>query len=69
MLTIAFDNSYARDLEGLYLPWQGAVVPDPAMVWLNEGLAEELGLDPEALRSPEGVAMLAGSAMPEGPRR
>jgi len=66
MLTIAFDNSYARDLEGLYLPWQGAVVPDPAMVWLNEGLAEELGLDPEALRSPEGVAMLAGSAMPEG---
>ncbi|MCB1397204.1 MAG: YdiU family protein [Rhodobacteraceae bacterium] len=65
-MTIPFDNSYARELQGLYLPWQGAKAPEPALVWLNEGLAEELGLDPVALRTPEGLAMLAGSAMPEG---
>ena len=66
MLTIAFDNSYARDLDGMYLPVQGAVAPAPSLVWLNEGLAADLGLDADALRSPEGVAMLAGSAMPAG---
>lgn len=66
MLTIPFDNSYARDLEGMYLPFQGAVAPEPALVWLNEGLAAELGLDPLALREPAGLAMLTGGAMPEG---
>jgi len=66
MLTIPFDNTYARDLEGMYLPWQGAEAPKPAMVWLNEPLAAELGLDPDALRSPAGLAMLTGGAMPEG---
>jgi uncharacterized protein YdiU (UPF0061 family) len=66
MLTIPFDNSYARDLEGMYLPWQGAKASDPALVWLNEGLADDLGLDADTLRSPEGLAMLTGSAMPEG---
>jgi serine/tyrosine/threonine adenylyltransferase len=66
MLTIPFDNSYARDLQGMYLPWQGAKVPEPRLIWLNEALADDLGLDPAALRSPEGVSMLAGSAMPDG---
>ena len=66
MLTIAFDNSYARELEGMYLPWQGAVAPAPRMVLLNRALAEELGLDADALGSPAGLAMLTGSAMPEG---
>ena len=66
MLTIDFDNSYARELEGMYLPWQGAVAPEPALVWLNEALALELGLDPQALRGPEGLAMLTGTGMPEG---
>lgn len=66
MLTIRFDNSYARDLEGMYLPWQGAEAPKPAMVWLNEPLAAELGLDAAALRGPPGLAMLTGGAMPDG---
>ena len=66
MLTIRFDNTYARDLEGLYLPFQGAVSPDPALVWLNEGLADELGLSVPALRTPQGLAMLTGGAMPDG---
>lgn len=66
MSVIEFDNSYARELEGLYLPGQGTVAPEPRLVLLNTGLALELGLDPEALRGPEGLAMLTGSAMPEG---
>ncbi|MCL4676137.1 MAG: YdiU family protein, partial [Pararhodobacter sp.] len=65
-MTIAFDNSYARELDGMYLPCQGDTAPNPAMVWLNEDLARDLGLDPQALRSPAGLAMLTGGAMPEG---
>ena len=66
MLTIDFDNSYARELEGMYLPQQGAKAPDPAMAWLNVALAQELRLDPDTLASTEGLAMLSGSAMPAG---
>ena len=62
MQTIPFDNTYARDLEGMYLPFQGAVAPDPALVWLNDALAGDLGLDPDMLRSRAGLAMLTGGA-------
>src|SRR5918998_5707926 len=62
----AFDNSYVRDLEGLYEPWQAAPVPAPRLLVLNDGLAAELGLDVQALRSPDGVAVLAGNAAAEG---
>ena len=60
------DDSFARELVGLHQPWQGERVADPALVVLNEALAVELGLDAEALRSPEAIAMLAGNAAPEG---
>ena len=66
MVHIAFDNTYARDLQGMYVPVEGAPAPAPEMVLLNEGLARELGLDPAALQTPAGLAMLSGSAMPEG---
>ncbi len=61
-----FDNSYARELEGFYVPWQGAEAPAPTIVRLNEALACELQLDPVALGSAEGAAILAGSASPQG---
>ncbi len=61
-----FDNSFVRELRGLYEPWQGAVVKQPELLALNEVLAAELGLDADALRSPEGVAVLAGSVAPAG---
>ena len=38
----------------------------PRLIKLNVALAEQLGLDPEALASPEGVAVLAGNAVAEG---
>jgi uncharacterized protein YdiU (UPF0061 family) len=63
---LQFDDSFVRDLEGLYVPWRGAPAPEPRLLVLNEDLAAELGVDPEALRAPEGVAVLAGSSAPEG---
>ncbi len=62
----AWDNSYVRDLAGLYEPWQAAPASDPRLLALNDEMAVELGLDPDALRSPDGVAMLAGNAVPDG---
>ena len=63
---LRFDNSYARDLEGLYEPWQAEPAPAPRLLALNEDLAAELGLDARALRMPEGVAVFAGNGAPEG---
>jgi uncharacterized protein YdiU (UPF0061 family) len=54
------------DLEGLFVPWEAARVPEPGLVVLNDGLADELGLDPDALRSPRGIAALLGQEVPEG---
>jgi len=62
----AFDNSYVRDLPGLFEPWRAAPAPAPRLLALNEELARELGADPEALRSPAGVAVLAGNTVPDG---
>ena len=59
-----FDNSYAAELEGLYVPWKGDKVPDPSIAKINRELAYELGVDADELDSPEGAALLAGSQLP-----
>ncbi len=61
-----FENTYARLPGRMYArisPWP---VPAPEMIALNAPLARDLGLDAAALRSPAGVAVLSGSAVPEG---
>jgi uncharacterized protein YdiU (UPF0061 family) len=63
---IAFDNSYARELPGTYVVWKPAAAPSPELLYLNRALADELGLDTVALDSPEGAALFAGNALPEG---
>jgi len=62
----AFDNSYVRELPGLYEPWRAAHAPAPRLLALNDDLAVELGIDPLALWTSEGVALLTGNAVPEG---
>ena len=62
----AFDNTFARKLEGFYVPWQATPVARPALVKLNRELAEELGLDPAALDSAAGAKVLAGNEAPQG---
>ncbi len=66
MAAIAFDNTYARELPGLYVPWQPAAVAAPRLLYFNDALAAELGLDAAALRGPEGAAIFAGNALPAG---
>ncbi len=62
----AFDNSFARELAGLYEPWRAASAPAPRLLALNDDLAAELGVDPSALREPDGIAVLVGNATPDG---
>lgn len=66
MLNIPFDNSYARDLPGLYTACRPALAPAPALLYLNRALAEELGLDADTLDGPAGAALFAGNTLPQG---
>ncbi len=60
-----FDNSYARELAGCYVPWRADRVPAPRLVAFNAALAAELGL-PAGLDSPAGAALLCGMDPPVG---
>jgi len=65
-LTIPFDNSYARLPDQFYSRIGPSPVARPKLVALNEGLAQALGIDVGELGSPAGVAVLSGSAIPDG---
>lgn len=65
-MTFVFDNSYARLPARFHVRQSPAAVRAPRLVRLNQTLAIELGLDPHWLRSPAGVAVLAGNAVPAG---
>jgi uncharacterized protein YdiU (UPF0061 family) len=63
---LPFDNSYARLPARFYTKLVPTPVREPALIALNRSLAERLGLDAEALASPDGVASLAGNLVPGG---
>ena len=65
-IAIPFTNTYAQLPERLFARLAPTPVAAPRMLQLNLPLAEALGLDPEALSRPEGVAMLAGNLVPPG---
>ena len=65
-LSFPFNNSFADEMEGFFVPWQGDKVPDPQIVVLNIALAAELGLDPTVLNSAAGAAALSGAMAPAG---
>ena len=50
----------------LVVDWSAAEAPDPSLVMLNHQLAGDLGLDPTVLASDRGVAVLTGTAVPDG---
>jgi len=62
----AFDNSYVRELAGLYVAWQATPAPAPRLVMLNEQLTAELGANVGALSASDGVDVLVGNAVPYG---
>ncbi|MCJ2072540.1 YdiU family protein [Methylobacterium sp. J-030] len=66
MTALPFDNSYIRLPERFYARRPPTPVAAPRLIRLNRALAEELGLDAGWLAGPDGVAALAGNAVPEG---
>ena len=59
-----FDNSYARLPERLFARLPPTPVAAPSLVALNDGLAREMGLDPDALRA--AAEVFAGNRVPDG---
>jgi uncharacterized protein YdiU (UPF0061 family) len=64
--TVELDGRFARELPELAVPWRAAQVRDPHALVINESLAAELGLDPDWLRSAEGIRLLVGNLVPDG---
>lgn len=63
-MVLGLENTFVDDMTMLTVPWQGAEAPDPTLLVLNGTLAATLGLDPEALRTDDGIAVLSGAAAP-----
>ncbi|SEB54384.1 YdiU family protein [Rhodobacter sp. 24-YEA-8] len=58
-------HSYLTELPGTFLRHMPDTAPSPALIVLNETLAEALGLDLKELRD-EGAAWFSGGGVPEG---
>ena len=65
-MNIPFDNTYAQLPERFFARQEPACVPEPKLIRLNRELAAKLRIDTDSLQSADGVAMLAGNAIPEG---
>ena len=65
-MNIPFDNTYAQLPERFFAKQEPAPVQEPKLICLNRELATNLLIDNDWLESPDGVAMLAGNAIPEG---
>jgi uncharacterized protein YdiU (UPF0061 family) len=61
-----FDNTYARLPDRFYARVDPTPVAAPRLVKINVPLAKQLGLDPAALASADGVEILAGNRVAEG---
>ena len=61
-----FDNSFARELRGFYVPQRSALVRAPRLLFLNDSLVEELGLDLTSLDAAARAAVFAGNTLPDG---
>jgi uncharacterized protein YdiU (UPF0061 family) len=71
MVTMAgwrLEHTYAELPQLFYSPAAPTAVREPRLVAFNRPLATMLGLEPERLESPEGAAILAGNALPDGGR-
>ncbi len=66
MTDIAFAADYARLPASLWESVTPAAVRAPRLLALNGALAHDLDLDPDWLRTDEGVATLAGNRVPDG---
>ncbi len=65
---VVLDDRFARELGEMALPWQAEQAPDPRLLVLNAPLAKELSLEPDWLRSADGLRLLVGALVPAGAR-
>ena len=65
-IAFGFQNTYPRLPERFYARLRPKPVAAPRLIALNEALARQLQLDPVALASPQGVAILAGNRVAQG---
>jgi uncharacterized protein YdiU (UPF0061 family) len=65
-ISFGFANTYARLPERFYARLNPIPVAAPRLVKLNEELARNLRLEPDALKSARGVEILAGNRVAEG---
>ncbi len=64
--SVALHDHFASDLPEMAVSWQAQTFPDPRLLAFNGPLAEELGLDPAWLQSPDGLRFLVGNLVPAG---
>lgn len=63
-MSIALQSRFVGELPELTVQWKAEEAPEPQLLALNEPLAAELGIDAEWLRTPEGLGLLTGTAVP-----
>lgn len=63
---LELERTFARDVPELSTPWRAAEAPAPRLLALNDAVAVDLGLDPDALRSDAGIGLLIGRDLPDG---
>jgi serine/tyrosine/threonine adenylyltransferase len=66
MISIPFDNTYARLPERFYTHTAPTPVRAPELIRINEALATQLGIDPATLVGPEAASIFAGNLVPPG---
>ena len=64
-IDLPFDPTYAALPERFYTKMPPTPVGTPKLLALNKNLATDLGLNPNVLASDDGLAVLAGNAVPE----
>ena len=65
-IRFGFENTYAQLPERFFTRVNPTPVASPRLIKINAALCLSLGLDPEALASPEGLEILAGNRIAEG---
>ena len=60
------ENTFARELDGMYEFASAEGASAPRLMVLNDSLVHDLGLDPAWLASPAGVDVLVGNVVPRG---
>ena len=54
-VTFNFENSFARELDGFFVPCEAAKAPEPQLLLFNQPLAEELCLKSSELNTSMGA--------------